>query len=203
MEPAEILPLLQARLASGLSPKRATHSREVAELAARLCQERGLDPDLGRLAGLAHDLCKEMSRPEQEALMEVYRSSGLDGLVAGPAPEASFMAAEILHGPAAAGLMLRAFGYAEPSVLEAVAWHTVGHPDMGLLAILVYCADKLEPGRRHVDPGFRKACLALEPRAMLLAVVEDSLAWLRHKGWEIAPETFLLYNALRKPVQTR
>lgn len=200
MGPTEILPLLQARLDSSLSPKRAGHSRQVAELSARLCLERGLDPDLGRVAGLAHDLCKEMARPEQEALLEIYSSSGLDSLWPSQAQESSFMAAEILHGPAAAGLLLRDFGFSEPSVLEAVAWHTVGRPDMGLLAILVYCADKLEPGRRHVAQGFREACLGLEPRAMLLAVVEDSLGWLRHKGWEIAPETFLLYNALRKPV---
>lgn len=200
MEPADLVPLLQSRLTSSLSPKRAGHSRQVAELSARLCRERGLDPDLGRVAGLAHDLCKEMARPDQEALLEVYRASGLDGSWPDPSQEASFMAAEILHGPAAAGLLLRDFGFAEASVLEAVAWHTVGRPGMGLLAILVYCADKLEPRRRHVDPGFREACLGLEPRAMLLAVVEDSLAWLRHKGWEIAPETILLYNALRKPV---
>jgi hypothetical protein len=37
---------------------------------------------------------------------------------------------------------------------------------------------------------------------MLLAVVENSLAWLRRKEWEIAPQTLLLYNALRKPVAT-
>jgi nicotinate-nucleotide adenylyltransferase len=200
MGPPELLGLLEKRLDASLSAKRARHSRQVAELAARLCAARGLDPDKGRIAGLAHDLCKELPRAEQQVLFDLFRAEALARAWPPPAAEASFMAEEILHGPAAAGLLLRDYGYGDRDVLEAVAWHTVGREDMGLLAILVYCADKLEPGRKHVDQAFREACLAMEARAMLLAVVEDSLAWLRHKGWEIAPETLLLYNALRKPV---
>jgi nicotinate-nucleotide adenylyltransferase len=221
MELAELARLLEAEVERGLSPKRATHSMGVAVFAAQLCERNGIDPLKGRVAGLGHDLCKEMKVKDQRRLFDLFRTElepGLErglGLVPGaPVPGAhmpghgeadsasGFSAETLLHGPAAAALLRRDFGLRDADILEAIAWHTTGRPGMPPLAVVLYCADKIEPGRRHVDDAFRRRCLGMALPDMLLAVVENSLAWLRRKEWEIAPQTLLLYNALRKPVAT-
>jgi predicted HD superfamily hydrolase involved in NAD metabolism len=187
----ELAEALEPRLDSTLSATRAKHSRGVAQLAAELCDRNGLDPLGGTVAGLSHDLCKELPLEEQRELASKSPYFGGRAGLLGP---------ELLHGPAAAFLLVRDFGLAELDILEAVAYHTVGKPDMGTLDIIVYCADKIEPGRAHVDDAFRQRCLALPPSNMLLAVMENTMSWLNSKGRVVAPETLLLYNSLRKSV---
>lgn len=189
----ELAAELDSRLDAELSDSRARHSRGVAGLAAELCGRNGIDPERGRVAGLAHDLCKELPREEQRLLAS--KSPYFEG-------RAGALGDELLHGPAAAFLLARDYRLAERDILEAVAYHTVGRPGMGGLDIIVYCADKIEPGRAHVDDAFRQRCLALPPSSMLLAVMENTMAWLDSKGRAVAPETLLLYNSLRKSVPT-
>lgn len=190
-EPARLAALLEERLDAELSPARAAHSRGVAALAAFLCARAGLDPDRGRAAGLAHDLCKELP-PERQAALAA---------ASGHALESGFLSEKILHGPAAAELLREDYGVDDAELLASVAWHTLGRPGMGLLETFVYCADKIEPGRRDVNPAFRARALSLPPAEMLAAVVEDTMAYLRSRGRAVAPETLNLYNTLRDPVQ--
>ncbi len=185
--------LLDARIDLELSAFRARHSRGVAELAASLCEKNGIAPLRGRIAGLAHDLCKELPVGEQRRLAR------LSGYFGGHADE---LTEELLHGPAAAYVLVHDydFGAGEKDIIDSVAYHTVGRPGMSPLDIIIYVADKIEPGRAHVDEAFRSRCLSLPPEGMLLAVMENTMSWLRSKGRAIAPETLLLYNSLRKPV---
>jgi len=199
MTRAELAEELGRRVEAGLSKKRAAHTRGVAALSAELCACHGLDPLSGTIAGLAHDLCKELPEGEQGSLFDAWLSSG-DGtaglMVRG---DGNYFSSQILHGPAAATLLSRDYGMTDQDILEAVAWHTVGRADMGVLAVMIYCADKMEPGRKHVDAAFRARCMELPPREMLLAVVADSIGYLERNGWEIAPTTMILYNSLRNP----
>ncbi len=106
------------------------------------------------------------------------------------------MADKLVHGPAAAALLVRDFAVDDPGLLEAVAFHTVGRPGMGELAVILYCADKLEEGRGRGDGRKRERILGLEPTEMLRATILDVMAWLERKGHAIAPETRLLYDSL-------
>lgn len=191
MEPARLAALLDERLDAGLSPARAAHSRGVAVLAAGLCGLHGLDSERGRAAGLAHDLCKELPLERQAVLASA----------SGFALESGFLSDKILHGPAAAELLKEEYGVDDAELLASVAWHTLGRLGMGLLETIVYCADKMEPGRRDVDPAFRGRVLALPAEEMLAAVVENTMAYLVSRGRAVAPETLILYNSLRDPVR--
>jgi nicotinate-nucleotide adenylyltransferase len=194
-----LCPTLDARVERELSSSRAAHSRGVALLAAELCGRQGLDPEKGRAAGLAHDLCKELDLEMQRRLALRF-GEARPGVGEWRTPDGDPLSDEILHGPAAAWLLFDEYGVEDADLLDAVALHTVGSPDMGLLAIILYCADKIEPGRKHVDAAFRQRCLKMEPKAMLLAVVDDCIGWLEKKGRVVAPSTRILYNALRNPV---
>jgi nicotinate-nucleotide adenylyltransferase len=189
MDYAELRAALDGRLDAMLSPDRAAHSRRVAELTAAICVREGIDPERGRVAGLAHDMCKEMPRKAQRELASAYP---------GVVPGSALMADKVVHGPAAATLLARDYGLSDKGLLEAVAMHTVGKPGMGSLAIILYCADKLEPGRERHESEFREHCLAMPLEGMLLAVVEGVITWLRSKDRAIAPETLVLYDSLRR-----
>ncbi len=184
--PAELFRILDERLDQALSAERAAHSRRTAELAADICSAFGLDPDLGRAAGLAHDMCKELPLEEQRALAALYPDD--------PGPSA-IMADKALHGPAAAALLSRDYGVDDEGLLEAVAFHTLGRRGMGKLAAALYCADKLEPGRKGVDELFRRRCVALPPELMVAEVARHTIDWFRSRGKAVAPETLALYNS--------
>jgi predicted HD superfamily hydrolase involved in NAD metabolism len=191
MDFAELALVLDPLLDELISPERAAHSRRVAELAASLCSREGIDPGKGRVAGLAHDMCKEMPRKVQRELAASYPDAA-----PGSAMTISLMADKVVHGPAAAALLARDYSVADPEVQEAVALHTLGRPGMGALATILYCADKLEPGRDRLDESNRRRCLALPLDGMLLAVVEGVVGWLKEQGRAVAPETLILYSIL-------
>lgn len=180
---------LEAAASRLLSPKRFEHSRGCADFSAAACVRAGLDPRKGRAAGWAHDLAKELPRERQEALARDCPVT---------VPGSVFENPVLLHGPAAASLLAREYGVRDRDILEATALHTVGRADMGRLAKIVWAADKLEPGRRHVDDSVRRRCMELDPDSLILEALEATIAWLESKGREVAPETRDLYNTLRK-----
>lgn len=53
---------------------------------------------------------------------------------------------KLLHGPAAAGWLARE-GVGDDGLLRAVAFHTIGHPELDTAGVALYAADFLEPGR--------------------------------------------------------
>jgi nicotinate-nucleotide adenylyltransferase len=179
---------LEARMGKILSAERISHSLRVAVLTAELCSREGIDPARGRVAGLAHDLCKEMPRKMQCELAAFY-----PGYTQGDA----FMSDKVVHGPAAAVLLAREYAVADQELLEAIALHTVGKPGMSTLAAILYCADKLEPGRVRLSAEYRERCLSLPLDAMLLAVVEGCIGWMRSQGRDVAAETLILYSSLQ------
>ena len=189
MTEAELLDALDAAVEAALSPKRASHARSVASLAAELCRREGLEPALGRVAGLAHDLCRELPASEQAALAALC-----------PVLEARELASEprFAHGPAAATLLAQRFGVANADVLEAVAFHTLPKSGCGVLTRILYLADKYEPGRKHVDTAERERILALSLDAAFAAAVRGVVAWIRTEGLPLAPQSADLYNAVQE-----
>jgi predicted HD superfamily hydrolase involved in NAD metabolism len=185
--PESLFGAIEARLGGLLSPARAEHSLRTAELAAEICGRGGIDPERGRAAGIAHDMCKELPVAEQRALAASYPAA---------AATSSVMIEKALHGPAAAALLARDYGVRDEGLLEAVAFHTIGRAGMGALAIAVYCADKLEGGRKGVGEAFRAECLRLPLKEMLAAVVRRNVEWIESRGKAVAPETLTLYNSL-------
>ncbi|HSV56822.1 MAG TPA: bis(5'-nucleosyl)-tetraphosphatase (symmetrical) YqeK, partial [Magnetospirillaceae bacterium] len=171
-----------------LSPRRYEHSRGCAAFAAAACARAGLDPRKGLAAGWAHDLARSLPQGRQEALALACPV---------PLPASVFRDPVLMHGPAAATLLARRHGVRDWDILEAVALHTVGRPDMGPLAKIVWAADKMEEGRGHVDGAERARCLGLAPDDLLLQALAATISWLRTRGREVAPETLDLYNSLR------
>ena len=118
-----------------VSKGRRRHIERVGALLDEWADEAGLsesDRTRWKAAGWLHDSLKDGSG---RALREIVEPS----LRQLPTP--------MLHGPAAAEL-LRREGVEDQGLLLAVAYHTLGHPDLGRVGFALYAADYLEPGRR-------------------------------------------------------
>ncbi|MCK9169136.1 MAG: bis(5'-nucleosyl)-tetraphosphatase (symmetrical) YqeK [Treponema sp.] len=168
---------------------RYEHSMRVAETAQILCRKYGIDEKRGYLAGVGHDMCKDMSDIllVSIALRDGHSITPLERKK--PA---------LLHGRAAAVKMTEDFGIKDPEILQAVADHTFGAPDMCDLAKIIYVADKIEPGREYVTKAYMEKLAGLQLDGLVAAVLRDGISYLEKKGCMVAPESELFLESLEK-----
>ena len=104
----------------------------------------------------------------------------------------------LLHGPAAA-IRLREGGERRHDVLEAIAHHTVGHPDWSRTGRALYMADYLEPGRpfARTERAFLAAQVPHDFTGTFREVVRDRLQWSLRESVELHAQTIDLWNSIR------
>ncbi len=125
-----------------LSEKRFVHTANVAEEAKRLATVWGADADKAYLAGIIHDIAKEIPKSQALGTLTKY----------GYTPdETEKQNAELLHGKLAAYIVRDKFGIDDDEVLSAVSYHTTGRPGMSLLEKIIYVADFTEPARNYPE----------------------------------------------------
>ncbi len=125
-----------------LSEKRFAHTVNVAEEAKRLATVWGADSDRAYLAGIIHDIEKEIPKSQALGILAEY----------GYIPdETEKQNPELLHGKLAAYIARDKFGIDDDEVLSAVAYHTTGRPGMSLLEKIIYVADFTEPARTYPE----------------------------------------------------
>ncbi len=168
-----------------LSERRFRHVRGVVEAARSLAERFGASVRDAETAAWLHDMFREVREPELRALFAQA------GLAVPPGPPQTW------HGPLCAARMERDFGIAAgAAVHNAVAWHTLGHPQMDLLAQILYVADAVEPTREYegVDRLREIAWRDIEEAAAMAA--DMSIAHLLATRREIALQTVELRNRI-------
>jgi predicted HD superfamily hydrolase involved in NAD metabolism len=172
---------------ASLSKPRLLHTREVARLASELCDRFHADEEKGYIAGMAHDLAREL------ALEEIVILGKEDGLPVGEQEKSNPL---LLHGRAAASILAKDTGYSDPETLQAIRDHVTGRASMGTLSKIVFAADFLEPTRDFISPEFRRRTLSLSLDEMVFAVLERKIHYVKAEGHEIAPDAKALYQEL-------
>lgn len=164
-----------------LSKERYEHSFRVAKTAEYMCGLYGLDKNLGLIAGMAHDICKEI--PDDE-MISLAKQDG------SPIGELEEKKPSLLHGRAAAVKIQSEFGIHNQDVIESIANHTFGKKNCCDLAKIVFAADKIEPGRPQSTDEYRKNLFSKSLDGLVIAVLEENLEYLKKKGKKIAPASF-------------
>jgi nicotinate-nucleotide adenylyltransferase len=185
----ELTARIEAEVRLRVGPARFLHSRNTALLAWDLCRRFGLDPAMGYLAGISHDICKSMAEEELFALVR------LDGQ---PVSALERKKTSLLHARAGAVLLQERFGIHNREILEAVRLHTVADVGMGPLAKVVYIADKIEISREHVDPSLRDLSRTAGLDSLFEAVLDDTVAYLRSRKLDLSEGTLRLFEVMRK-----
>jgi nicotinate-nucleotide adenylyltransferase len=171
-----------------LTTERFLHSRNTALMAHDLCRRFGIDPAAGYLAGIAHDLAKQM---DAKFLLKLVKNDGF------PVTELEKERPNLLHGRAAAVLRKEQFCIHNTDVLEAVAFHTSGKENMGLLAKVIYIADKVEVSR-NIEPALRKMCINEDLDSILFAVLNKTISKLQSRELDLSEDTLRLLNKMKE-----
>ena len=152
------------RVKSMLKPKRFVHSCNVARLARELAEKNGADADKAYLAGMIHDVCKNL--PEEEQFTIAHNSDIIwdNAMMASP---------QLWHAPAGAEYARKELGIHDEEILLAVRYHTTGRAGMGLMEKILFVAVLTSDDREY--PGARE--LQELARNNLDAVVEEGLAF--------------------------
>jgi len=163
---------------SRLSEKRYAHTLRVADTAAELARDHGLDEDRTRLSALIHDAARENGPERFLRLAEEWDL---------PVGEPERQSPKLLHGPVAAELARRELGIEDGEVLEAIRAHTTGKPGMGPLALVLYVADKIEPARDYPSVQRLRRLAQEDLHAAATEALRRAIAHNEERGKDVHP----------------
>jgi predicted HD superfamily hydrolase involved in NAD metabolism len=117
---------------------RIDHILRVEQMAVDLAEHHCQNVEKAAQAGLMHDLAKYF---KPATLLKMARNEGLE---IDPVAE---LYPHLLHADVGAIVARDTFGVQDEEVLQAIANHTLGRPEMTALSCIVFLADSLELGR--------------------------------------------------------
>ena len=163
-------------LSSGL----IAHCQRTSHLCQELAQHWNENEDRAAWAGMVHDLARDY--PEGELLF-LAREYCL------PIDPMEEITPVLLHGPVGAEILKRKWEVIDEGVLEAVRWHTSGNKDMGLLAKIVFLADKLEPGKASLYPHLEPvhSLVKKDLDRALLEFLNSQISYFELKHFRVHP----------------
>lgn len=132
-------------------------------------------------------------------LHDAVKDAPVEALRAMVPPDVKGMPDALLHGHAAAE-RARQDGIQDTELLDAVRWHTTGHPSLGRLGRALYLADYLEPGRTF-GPDLTRRLRARMPDDMdgvLRDVLSARVEHLERRGTPVRPETRDFLEAMQR-----
>ncbi|MCI1478691.1 MAG: bis(5'-nucleosyl)-tetraphosphatase (symmetrical) YqeK [Clostridium beijerinckii] len=125
-------------LKSNLLEKRYMHTLGVADTAKRLAKLNGVSEKKAEIAGLAHDVAKNLSIDKMREMMKE------NNVIISEIEEKNMNLWHSIVAPIEAKEKL---GIDDDEILDAIRWHTTGKEDMSTLTKIIYIADMIEPGR--------------------------------------------------------
>ncbi len=182
-----LLEKLKKYLSVSVSQSRYEHSIRTAQTAKELCIRFGEDAELGEIAGVAHDICKEM---KDNLLLNLVKEDGFEiSQIERDKPA-------LLHGRAASVLLKKDFNVSNEDLLESIANHVFGKSQMCNLAKILYIADKSEPGRKYVNQEYLENLQKMSLNELVKYVLENNIAYLTKKGKAISENTYKFLQSL-------
>ena len=127
------------KLKTILSEKRFIHSVNVSKAAEKLAVCYGVDVNRAKMAGLLHDVCKEMDEKTLTKLLSDAKPELFNAYKNFPF--------KLYHGPAAMFYLRKEFGIDDEEILSAVCFHTTGHENMTIMEEIVFVADYVSEER--------------------------------------------------------
>ena len=185
---------------SVLSEYRFTHSLGVAKKAIELAKIYGVQEEIAKKVGIAHDIAKEMT---DEEMIEYAKANNIR------IDEIETVKPSLLHGKIGADIAAKKFGFTQ-DMINAIKWHTTGRENMSMLEKIIYVADKTEENRKGTRFNLEKS------RELSTQNIDETLIFLMNEfitnnvknEWLIHPETInarneLLLKKLNKKLNAR
>ncbi len=127
-----------------------------------------------------------------EALLALARGYGIT-------PDSVELASPVLvHGPVAARMLARDYGYEDAEVLAGIDCHTTARADMTALEQVLFVADKVEPWKLAHEPGLAEVKQLADESldAAVLRYLDYNLEQSIRRGWQVHQRSFEARNQL-------
>lgn len=173
------------KIAARLSEARYEHSVCVAKEAATLSILFGADESKAYIAGLIHDIAKEIPQDEQ---LQMLKKSGiiLDGV--------EQKTPKLWHAILGAQLV-RSLGINDEQIINAIRYHTTAREGITLLEQVVYLADWISFERSFQAARTIRERIAFGLDSATLCALSVSIAGLAKKESSLHIDTVKAYNS--------
>lgn len=172
---------------SMMSENRYNHCVNVSKEAVKLAKRYGGDEEKAAVAGILHDITKEMPKEEQ---LQIMLDSGiiLDDIQKN--------APKLWHGISGSVYIKKHFGIEDEDILNAICYHTTGRAGMSLLEKIIFVADFTSEERTYkgVATMRKKSRKSLED-AMLYGF-KFTFSDLSSRELAIHPDELACYNEI-------
>ena len=189
-ETEELIEKIKEDLKLQMSEFRFNHSLSVMEKAIELAKIYGEDTSEAALAGLTHDIAKEI--PDEEAF-RIAEENGIE------LDEIEKINTQLLHGKIGAFIAFKKYGLNE-RIQNAIKFHTETSPDMDMLAKIIFVADKIEETRKHdkIDIDEQRRIAKTNIDDVIILIIDNTINKLVGKGMLIHPNEIFTRNKLIK-----
>lgn len=168
-----------------LNERRFYHSECVSRCARTLAAKYGADVNKAALAGLVHDIMKNVTEAGQRAVIDRA------GIVLSEAESAN---PKVLHSIAGEAFLRTDCGIEDEEILSAVRYHTTGRAGMSLLDKVIYIADFISADRDYPDVDVVRRLADASLEQAILYTAGYTISKLVSKGKIIHPATVDCYN---------
>jgi len=165
---------IKAYLKAKISPKRYAHSKRTADFAAHLAKVHSEDIDKAYLAGLLHDMAKQLTPPEAKKY-----SNNLD--------EFDLSHSHVNHSFIGAQMAREMLNINDSDILNAIRYHTTARLSMSPLEQIIFIADKIEEGRNYPESEYLKALAETNLDKAVLETLQITTSIAEKKGKRIHP----------------
>ncbi len=178
---------LKDKVESMIKPSRFIHSLGVAEVSRYLALRFGEDEDDALKAGIYHDAYRYSADESSIRLLEE------NGFILEEEEKKEPM---LLHGALSAFYFEQDTGDTiSDDMKKAVRYHTLGSVDMSPLGGIVYIADYMEPGRKHLTDEDRIEIIEKNSiEEMIALIIEKQRIYFKKEGKSLAACTENLYS---------
>ncbi len=168
---------------SVLSEKRFNHSLGVAEVSRELAEIYGVPVDKAIVAGVLHDVAKEIKGPE---LIRLCNEAGVE------LKPVEIENTALIHSKYGAYLAKTKYGIDDEDILNAISNHTVGRPGMSRLEEIVFAADYIEPGRGDTLKRINeiREVIKTDITRAIFMIYENQFEYFKTEGKTVDPISF-------------
>lgn len=177
-------------LKDSLAPKRFKHSVAVYETALELAKAHKVSKELEEkiaVSALLHDCGREIATKESVAKMEVL------GLAC---DEIERNQPILLHSKLGVYFAQEKYAVKDEAILDGISYHTTGKANMSVLAMIVFLADMIEPGRDFPGVEELRRVAHRDLEAAMLMAYGNTTKYLIEGGLLIHPNCIEGYNQL-------
>jgi predicted HD superfamily hydrolase involved in NAD metabolism len=176
---------IRKNLKETLPDRRFRHILGAEETSAWLGGVFHEDADRLRTAALLHDCAKYMKKPE---LLEYAVKNGI------LLTEDDRKAAGIIHAKIGAYIAAKQYLIKDKEILDSIAFHSTGAPDMTRFQKIIFASDYLEPNRGFEENKSLRELIVRDFEKGVFEIIKRKLRYVLERGDYLHPLSLDFYN---------